>query len=117
MPDETRHERAADKGGAADREGLMRKVRTTLRATSVYAHVVSDRVEYVSATDPHHLDSVASEHLVQLVAVADAFQAAACHTLFFIDPELARNARVAASIAEEAAERGPGPTAPDDRRG
>lgn len=98
------HERTADGGRAApDRERLLSTVRATLRATSVYAQIVSDRVEYVCATDPRELDGVASEHLVHLVAVAGAFQDAACHTLFFIDPELARNARVAASIAEEAA--------------
>lgn len=117
MPDETRHERTADDGrAAADRAGLLRNARATLRATSVYAQVVSDRVEYVIATDTCRLDGVSSEHLIHLHAVADAFQEAACHTLFLIDPELARNARIAASIAAEAADRSAEPTAPDDRR-
>ncbi len=79
----------------------MQLAQQTLRATEVFAEVLSDRIAFASATDASQLDGVSADHLVQLIAISDAFQDGACRTLWFIEPELARSARVVAQLARD----------------
>ncbi len=106
MPDEpTSHEEAAGAHGdaAAPPARLVHEARVSLRATVVYASALSDRFELASAVDPGLLDGVPAEHLVHLAAVSEAFQDGARHTLWFIEPELARSAQVVAGLARDGA--------------
>jgi hypothetical protein len=92
-----------------DRPGrvqLVNEVRASLRAAAVYAAVLSDRFELMRTAVPPQLDAIPGGVLVQLAAVSEAFQGGARHTLYRIDPELARNAQVLAEIARGGAGKG-----------
>lgn len=85
-----------------ERSTLLLHTRQTLRATAIFAEALDDRIAFALATDAGLLDNVPSDHLVQLIAVSDAFQDGACSTLFLIEPELARNARTIARMVRDA---------------
>jgi hypothetical protein len=77
-----------------------------------YAISLSDRVELACTSEPELLDGIPAELLLQMAAVSEAFQDGARHTLWFIEPELARSAQVIAGLARHGA--GEPPT--DDER-
>lgn len=104
MPDEpgSQPSRARQRDeGVGPPERLVNDARASLRATDVYARALTDRLELVHATDPCLLDGVPADVLLHLKAVSDAFQDAACHTLWFVEPELARSAQVVAGLARD----------------
>lgn len=106
MPDKrTRCEdRAAARGDASGPPArLLHEARASLRATVVYASALSDRFELAFASEPTLLDGIPPDLLLHLAAVSDAFQDGARHTLWFIEPELARSARIIAGLAREGA--------------
>jgi hypothetical protein len=106
MPDEpTRCEdRTAVRGDASGPPArLVHEARASLRATVVYASALSDRFELARASEPTLLDDIPPDFLLHLAAVSEAFQDGARHTLWFIEPELARSAQVIAGLAREGA--------------
>lgn len=106
MGDElTPHEhRSAARGDAsAPPARLVHEARASLRATVVYASALSDRFELACASEPELLDGIPADFLLHLRAVSEAFQDGARHTLWFIEPELARSARVIAGLARDGA--------------
>jgi hypothetical protein len=113
MPDESnpREDRPAARGESPAPARVVHEARTSLRATVVYASVLSDRVELACRFDPGLLDGVPAEALLHLIAVSEAFQGAARHTLWSIEPELARSAQVVAGLAYD----GAGESPVDDR--
>lgn len=86
---------------------LVHEVRASLRATVVYASALSDRVELACRSQPELLDGIPAELLLHLVAVSEAFRDGARHTLWFIEPELARSAQVIAGLACQGADEPP----------
>lgn len=90
---------------------LVHEARASLRATVVYASALSDRFELACASEPDLLDGIPAGFLLHLTAVSEAFQDGARHTLWFIEPELARSAQVLASLARD----GAGEPPPEDR--
>ena len=102
MPDEqTRASARDDASGPPAR--LVHEARTSLRATVVYASALSDRFELACASEPTLLDGIPPDLLLHLAAVSGAFQDGARHTLWFIEPELARSAQVVAGLARDGA--------------
>ncbi|HMJ02147.1 MAG TPA: hypothetical protein VK506_04345 [Conexibacter sp.] len=83
------------------RQRLVREARKSLRASDVYARALGERLELACGTDPHQLSGIPADVLVHLIAVSDAFQDGACHALWLVEPELARNARVLAGLARD----------------
>jgi len=102
MTEETTPGPALERAHSASRDRLVCEARQTLRATGVFAELLGDRIELACATGAAELERVPSESLARLIAVSDAFQDGACHTLWHVEPELARNARVVAGLAREA---------------
>lgn len=82
---------------------LVHEARTSLRAIVVYASALSDRFELACTSEPELLDGIPADFLLHLVAVSEAFQDGARHTLWFIEPELARSAQVIAGLARDGA--------------
>lgn len=82
---------------------LLHEVHRTLRAADVYADVLRDRFELAGATDVQLLDGIPAGLLVHLAAVSNAFIEGALHTLWYIEPALARNAQVVAGLARDGA--------------
>lgn len=74
-----------------------------MRATAVYASALSDRFELACALDPAQLDNIPADLLLHLEAVSEAFQDGASHTLWYIEPELARSTRTLAALARAGA--------------
>jgi hypothetical protein len=102
MPDkQTRTSVRDDASGPPAR--LVHEVRAGLRATVVYASALSDRFELACASKPTLLDDIPPDLLLHLAAVSEAFQDGARHTLWFIEPELARSAQVIAGLARDGA--------------
>lgn len=90
---------------------LLHEARVGLRAAVVYASALSDRFELAYASEPDLLANIPAQLLLHLAAVSDAFQDGARHTLWFIEPELARSAQVIAGLARD----GAGDPPADDR--
>jgi hypothetical protein len=105
MPDEPtcRREETARASTGASRRQLMHAAHTSLLAAVVYATTLSDRFELATAFDPEQLDGIPPGVLLHLEAVSDAFQEGARHTMFFIEPELARGAQRIAALARDGA--------------
>ncbi len=102
MPDEQiRPSAHADASGPPAR--LVHEARASLRATVVYASALSDRFELACTWEPTLLDGIPADFLLHLAAVSEAFQDGARHTLWFIEPELARSAQAVAGIARDGA--------------
>jgi hypothetical protein len=80
---------------------LVHEARASLRATDVYARALSDRLDLAQAIEPEQLVGIPAESLIHLIAVSDAFQDGARHTLWFIEPELARSAQIIAGLARD----------------
>lgn len=95
--------RAAARDEAAPPARLVHEARAGLRATVVYASVLSDRFELACTSDRELLAGVPAEHLVHLAAVSAAFRDGARRTLWLMEPELARSARVVAGLARDGA--------------
>jgi hypothetical protein len=81
----------------------VHSARSSLRATVVYATALSDRFELACTSELELLDGIPADFLLHLVAVSEAFQEGARHTLWFIEPELARSAQVIAGLARHGA--------------
>lgn len=114
MPDDpTPHEScaAARRDGTPPPARLVHEARASLRAAVVWATALSDRFELAHASEPDLLDGIAADFLLHLAAVSAAFQDGARHTLWFIEPELARSAQVVAGLARD----GAGDPPADDR--
>lgn len=90
-----------DVGGHAQR--LVHEARASLRAAVVYASALSDRFELACTSQPALLDGIPADQVLHLAAVSEAFQDGARHTLWFIEPELARSAQVIAGLARSGA--------------
>jgi len=102
MPDEqTRISARGDASGPPAR--LVHEARASLRETVVYASALSDRFELACASEPRLLDAIPPDLLLHLAAVSEAFQDGARHTLWFIEPELARTAQLVAGLARDGA--------------
>jgi hypothetical protein len=82
---------------------LVREARASLRGTVVYASALSDRFELACTSEPDQLAGIPGDFLLHLIAVSEAFQDGARHTLWFIEPELARSAQVIANLARNGA--------------
>lgn len=102
MPDEQTRTSAHDEASGPPTR-LVHEARASLRATVVYACALSDRFELARASDPTLLDGIPPDFLLHLAAVSEAFQDGARHTLWFIEPELARSAQVVAGLARDGA--------------
>jgi hypothetical protein len=111
MPDEQIRTSARDDASGRPTR-LVHEARVSLRATGVYASALSDRFELACASEPTLLDGIPPDLLLHLAAVSEAFQDGARHTLWFIEPELARSAQVVASLARDGA-RAPPADEPD----
>ncbi|HKG38109.1 MAG TPA: hypothetical protein VKB25_03900 [Conexibacter sp.] len=108
MPDEPNpHDDRTRRNVSPPPARLVHEARASLRATVVYADALRDRVELACAFKPEQLDGIPAELLLQLTAVSEAFQEGARHTLWFIEPELARSAQVIAGLARDGAGRPP----------
>jgi hypothetical protein len=102
MPDEQTRTFARDDASRPPTR-LVHEARASLRATVVYASALSDRFELACASEPTLLDGIPPDLLLHLSAVSEAFQDGARHTLWFIEPELARSAQVVAGLARDGA--------------
>jgi len=74
-----------------------------VRATAVYACALSDRIELACTLDPALLDGIPADLLLHLEAVSEAFQDGASHTLWYVEPEIARSTRTLAALARAGA--------------
>jgi hypothetical protein len=86
---------------------LVHEARASLRATGVYARALCDQLDLAYATALDQLDGIPADSLLHLIAVSDAFQDGARHTLWFIKPEVARNAQLIAGLARDGAGEAP----------
>jgi hypothetical protein len=110
MPDEPTpcEDRSSARGDASEPPArLVHEARASLRATVVYASALSDRFELACTSEPTLLGGIPPDFLLHLAAVSEAFQDGARHTLWFIEPELARSAQVIAALARHGAGKPP----------
>jgi hypothetical protein len=78
---------------------LVYEALASLASAVVYTSVLRDRFELACTSRADLLDGIPQDFLLHLVAVSQAFQDGARHTLSLIDPELARRVQVTAGIA------------------
>jgi hypothetical protein len=82
---------------------LIQAVRESLHATVVYASALSDRFELSFVSESSQVDRIPPDLLLHIAAVSEAFQDGARHTLWSIEPELARITKTVASLARDRA--------------
>lgn len=87
--------------GSLPQSRLPHDARSSLRGTSAYARLLSDRFELISRTTPEALSRVSDDIAARLLAVCEAFDDLAHRTLWMIDPELAHKAQQIATMERD----------------
>lgn len=98
-----RDEQGSDSDTSRPPARLVHAARTSLLATVIYATALSERFELGCTYKPELFTGLSADLLVHLEAVSEAFQDGAKHTLWFIEPEVARAAQTVAGLARESA--------------